>query len=153
MSDKLDWRVAIIGYDRSRWNQYLDDYARQPGEAQRLMDDGRRKTHFVQDIDDEIRRSFYQALLEIKWLPSKIRSAVMSELSLSLQKLKRDNEKARTETLKLLINECKAQMRENGERPRGGVHDAAVAKIAERHGMEVGALRQRITRLRKRARK
>jgi hypothetical protein len=77
----------------------------------------------------------------------------MSELGLSLQKLKRDNEKARTETLKLLINECKAQMRENGERPRGGIHDAAVAKIAERHGMEVGALRQRITRLKKRSRK
>jgi hypothetical protein len=55
MSDKLDWRVAIIGYDRSRWNQYLSAYARQPDEAQRLMDDGRRKTHFVQDIDDEIR--------------------------------------------------------------------------------------------------
>jgi hypothetical protein len=51
------------------------------------MDDGRRKTHLVQYIDDEddLRRSFYQALLEIKWLPSKIQSAVMSELGLSLQ--------------------------------------------------------------------
>jgi hypothetical protein len=154
MAAKLDWRVAIIGYDRSRWNQYLDAYARQPGEAQRLMDDGRRKTHFVQDIDDEsLRRSFYQALLEIKWLPSKIRSAVMSELGLSLQKWKRDNEKARTEALKFLIHECKARMRENGERPRGGIHDAAVAEIAARHGMEVGAVRQRITRLKKRSHK
>ena len=153
MTDKLDWRVAIIGYDLTRWTEYLSAYARQPGEAQRLMDDGRRKTHFVNDIDDETRRSFYQALLKIEWLPVKIRSAIMSELGLSLQKWKRDNERARTETLKFLISECKARMRENGERPRGGIHDAAVAEIAAKHGMEVGALRQRITRLKKRSRK
>jgi hypothetical protein len=96
MNDELDWSLAIIGYDRTRWIEYLSAYARRPGEAQRLVDDGRRKTLFVKDIDEEIRRSFYQALLEIKWLPPKIRIAVMSELGLSLQKWKRANEKART---------------------------------------------------------
>ena len=60
------------------------------------MDDGRRKTHFVQYIDDKsLRRAFYQALLDIEWLPSKIHSAVMSELGLSLQKRKSDIEEAR----------------------------------------------------------
>ncbi len=69
------------------------------------MDDGRRKMHLVQYIDDEddLRRSFYQALLEIKWLPSKFQSAVMSELGLSLQKQKSHVENARTLTLKVLV--------------------------------------------------
>ena len=68
LTDGLEWWVAIIGYDRKRWNQYLNAYARDPGEAQRLMDDGRRETHFVQYTDDESRRrSFFQALLKIEW--------------------------------------------------------------------------------------
>ena len=50
------------------------------------------------------------ALLKIEWLPSKIRSEVMSELGLSLQKQKSDVEEARTITLKFLVDECKAWM-------------------------------------------
>ena len=155
MTDRLDWRVAIIGYDRMQWVRYLDAYAQQSGEPEPSMDDGRRKTHLVQYIDDEddLRRSFYQALLEIKWLPSKIQSAVMSELGLSLQKRKRHVENARTQTLKFLVDECKARMRGNGERPRGGIHDAAVAEVAARQGMKPEALKQRITRINKRPRK
>jgi hypothetical protein len=155
MTDGLDWRVAIIGYDRICWANYLDAYARQSGEPQPSMDDGRRKTHFVQYIDDEsLRRAFYQALLEIEWLPSKIHSAVMSELGLSLQKRKSDVEKGRTVALKVLVDECKVRMRRNGEQPRGGIHDSAVAEIAARHGMTAEALKQRITRLnKKRSRK
>ena len=73
MTDRLDWRVAIIGFDRMQRVRYFDAYAQQSGEPEPSMDDGRRKTHLVQYIDDEddLRRSFYQALLEIKWLPSK----------------------------------------------------------------------------------
>ena len=134
MTDRLEWRVAIIGYDPIRWVRYLDEYARQSGEPEPSMDDGRRETHFAQYIDNEgdLRRSFYQALLKIDWLPSKIRSEVMSELGLSLQKQKSDVEEARTITLKFLVDECKARMRENGKQPRGGIHDSAVAEIAAR---------------------
>ncbi len=153
MTDGLDWRVAIIGYDRICWANYLDAYARQSGEPQPSMDDGRRKTHFVQYIDDEsLRRAFYQARLEIEWLPSKIHSAVMSELGLSLQKQKRHVENARTQTLKFLVDQCKTRMRGNGERPRGGIHDAAVAEVAARQGMKPEALKQRITRNNRRPR-
>ena len=76
MTDGLDWRVAIVGYDRIQWARYLNAYARQSGEPEPSMDDGRRETHFAQYIDNEgeLRRSFYQALLKIEWLPSKIRS-------------------------------------------------------------------------------
>ena len=78
----------------------------------------------------------------------------MSELGLPLQKRKSDIEEARTLTLNVLVDECKARMRENGEQPRGGIHDSAVAEIAARHGMRAEALKQRITRLnKKRSRK
>ena len=115
------------------------------------MDSGRRQTYFVQFIDDnDGRRSFYEALLKIKWLPSTIRRAVMRELGQSLQKHKRSIEDARTVTLEFLVKQCKAQMRANGERPRGGVHDAAVAQVATSQGMSPEALKQRITRRKKR---
>jgi hypothetical protein len=154
MTDGLDWMVAIVGYDRIQWVRYLDAYARQSGEPEPSMDDGRRETHLAQYIDDEsVRRSFYKALLKIEWLPSKIRSEVMSELGLLLQKRKSDIEKARTLTLKVLVDECKARMRENREQPRGGIHAAAVAEIAARQNMKAEALKQRITRLRRPSRR
>jgi hypothetical protein len=150
MTDELDWTVAIIGYDQSRWIQYLSDYARQPSEAQRLMDDGRRQTHFAQDIDDKsLRREFYRALLKVEWLPSTIRRAVMRELGQSLQKYKSSIEDARTATLEFLVKKRKAQMRADGKRPRAGIHDSAVAEIAAEQGMTAEALKQRITRLNK----
>jgi hypothetical protein len=146
MTDGLDWRVAIIGYDPIVLANYLDAYAR--GEPEPPMDNGRRKTHFAQYIDDEsLRRSFYQALLAIEWLPSTIQSAVMSELGLSLRKRKSEVEKARTITLKFLVNDCKARMRRNRERPRGGIHDAAVAEVAASQNMTPDALKKRVTRL------
>ena len=58
-----------------------------------------------------------------------------------------DVEMARTVTLKILVDECKARMRGNGEQPRGGI--PAVAEIAAGHGMTAEALRKRITRLNK----
>ena len=93
-------------------------------------------------------------LPKIEWLPSKIRRGVMTELGLSLQKWKSDIEEGRTLTLNVLVDQCKARMRENGEQPRGGIHDSAVAEIAARQGMTAEALKQRITRLnKKRSRK
>ena len=91
MSDKLDWDVAIIGYDPTQQARYLDAIinAQQSGGPEPVMDSGRRQTYFVQFIDDnDGRRSFYEALLKIEWLPSTIRRAVMRELGQSLQKHK-----------------------------------------------------------------
>jgi hypothetical protein len=146
MTDRLDWRVAIIGYDPIVLATYLDAYAR--GEPEPPMDNGQRQTHFAQYLDNEsLRHSFYRALLAIEWLPSTIQSAVMSELGLSLRKRKSEVEKGRTITLKVLVNDCKARMRRNSERPRGGIHDAAVAEIAASQNMTPEALKKRITRL------
>ena len=111
MSDKLDWDVAIIGYDPTQQARYLDAIinAQQSGGPEPVMDSGRRQTYFVQFIDDnDGRSSFYEALLKIEWLPSTIRRAVMRELGQSLQKHKRSIEDARTVTLEFLVKECKA---------------------------------------------
>jgi hypothetical protein len=152
MSDKLDWDVAIIGYDPTQRATYVDAIidAQQSGGPKPEMDSGQRQTYFVQSIGDDdgngLRLSFYVALLKIEWLPSTIRQAVMKELGQSLQEQKRSIEYARTVTLKALVKECKARMRANGERPRGGTHDSAVEQIASSQGMSPEALKQRITR-------
>jgi hypothetical protein len=153
MSDKLDWDVALIGYDPTQRARYLDAIidARQSGRAEPEMDCGRRKTDLVRLIDDDDgRRSLYEALLKIQWLPSAIKAAVRKALDQSLRKHNRSIEDARTVTLEFLIKECKAQMRANGERPQGGIHDAAVAQVATSQGMSPEALKQRITRRKRR---
>ena len=106
MSDKLDWDVVLIGYDPTQRARYLDAIidARQSGGAEPKMDCGRRKTDLVRLIDDDDgRRSFYEALLKIQWLPSAIQGAVRKVLAQSLQKHKRSIEDARTVTLEFLI--------------------------------------------------
>jgi hypothetical protein len=45
-----------------------------------------------------------------------------------------------------MINEAKARMRKQGERKKGGIHDAAVAEIAEGTGFTVEALRKQLQR-------
>jgi hypothetical protein len=117
----------------------------QRGNSGRPAGSKNRTTQLLEQLS--LRRAFYQGLLDIEWLPSKIRGAVMSELGLPLQE-------ARTLALNVLVDECKARMRKNGEQPRGGIHDSAVAEIAARQGMTAEALTQRITRLnKKRSRK
>jgi len=153
MSDKLDWDVALIGYEPTQRARYLDAIidARQSGGPEPEMDCGRRKTDLVRLIDDDDgRRSFYEALLKIQWLPSAIQSAVMKVLGQPLQKHKRSIEDARTVALEFLVKEWKAQMRANGERPQGGIHDAAVDQVATSQGMSPEALKQRITRRKRR---
>ena len=51
MSDKLDWDVALIGYDPTQRARYLDAIidARQSGGPEPEMDCGRRKTDLEGD--------------------------------------------------------------------------------------------------------
>jgi hypothetical protein len=153
MNDKLDWDVAIIGYDPTQRARYLDAIidARQSGGPVPDRDWSRRKTEIVRLIDDEDgKRLFYQALLKIQWLPSEIQGAVMKLLGQSLRKHKRSNEDGRTVALEFLVKERKARMRENRERPQGGIHDAALAQVATSQGISPEALKKRITRRKKR---
>jgi hypothetical protein len=155
MSDKCDWDIAIIGHDLTQLTTNIHAIvdARLSGGPDPAIDSVRTKTYLVRMIDGDhgngLRRSFYEALLKIEWLPPTIRRAVLKELGQSLQKQKRSIEYARTVTLNSLIKKCKARMRANGERPRGGIHDAAVEHVATSQGMSPEALKKRITRLKK----
>ena len=106
----------------------------------------RRTDSLGQDDSKSKQKCFYYSLLEISWLSPKIRRAVMAELGLSSREQNRRIEQARTATLRVLINERKTQMRANGERPRGGIHDAAVTEIAGEQSMTITALRKRLER-------
>src|SRR4029079_17513565 len=88
----------------------------------------------------------YEALLKFSWLKPGIRRAVMAELGLSLRAQNKKIQHARAVTLQVLIAERKTVMRKNRERPRGGIHEAAVAHIARRQGMKVSTLKRHIQR-------
>ncbi len=92
------------------------------------------------------RRNFYRLLLEIAWLPPALRRAVMAELGLSLHKQKRDFDDGGTIAMRHMIKERKKAMRAQGLRPRGGIHEAAVAEVARRQGMTEIALKKRLQR-------
>jgi hypothetical protein len=96
--------------------------------------------------EDEQKRGLYEALLRIDWLPSRFRSAILRELGSSLQKEKRGFKQVEAVVLRFMIKEAKARMRKNGERKKGGIHDAAVAEIAERFGITVENLKKRLQR-------
>ena len=88
---------------------------------------------------DEQKR-LYEALLELPWLAPKVRSAVMQELGFSKRDQNRKVAQAQAAVMHRMIELCEARMRQKGERPRGGIHDAAVAEVAKRQNMSVEAL-------------
>jgi len=109
-----------------------------------------RRAVVMSDANAAERRTFYQSLLEISWLPSALRRAVMAELGLSLRKQKRAFEEGGTITMHHIIEERKQVMRAQRLRPRGGIHDAVVAEIADQQGMTVAALKKRLQRYKRR---
>jgi hypothetical protein len=98
-------------------------------------------------------KQLYQLLLKMDWLPPALRRVIMEELGLSLRDQNRRTEEVRTITLRCLIEERKQALRAQGQRPRGGVHEAALEEIAGRQGMTVEALKKRLERLKQRAKK
>jgi hypothetical protein len=98
-------------------------------------------------------RQFYRLLLEMDWVPPKLRSVVLKEaLCLTLREEKRRDNESATMALRYLIKDREQAMKAQGLRPRGGVHDAAVEEIADEHGIEVPALKKRLQRLNRRGR-
>ena len=95
---------------------------------------------------DEIAQ-FYRELLKMPWLSAGLRTAIVREAGISVRKRKEDYEAGKTEVLRVLINERKAQMRAAEMHPHEGIHEAAVKEVAEAHGLNAEALKRRITRL------
>ena len=103
---------------------------------------------YQEDTEDN-RKAFYAALLEIPWLAPKVRNAILRELGRSPREEDVGIERARNLTMRMMINERKELMRKNGDRPRGGVHEAAVAAIAHEQGLSVSALKWRLRGLKR----
>ena len=93
-------------------------------------------------------RDLYKALLKVRGLAPKIYNAIMRELGRSQRVEKMHYEHRRTLAIRARINERKILMRKNNERPRGGVHEAALAEEAKKEGITVSALKGRLRKKR-----
>lgn len=94
-------------------------------------------------------KRFYEALLELPWLAPSIRRLVLKQLGRSQRAENVEYERGRTLAMRAMINERKAAMKKKGERPRGGIHEAAIAAIANEQGLSVAALKWRLRSLKK----
>ena len=72
----------------------------------------------------------------------------MRELGRSQRAENVDYERGRTLAIRARINERKTLMKKKNERPRGGIHDAAIAEVAKELGLTVAALKGRLRKKR-----
>ena len=100
---------------------------------------------------DEAEQSrLYGGLLKLDWLAPEIRRAVLKVLGRSQRVENVSYERAWTLAASHMVEEAVAQKRSSGERPRGGIRQAAVAEVASRLGMDPDTLKQRFKRVRRR---
>jgi hypothetical protein len=95
------------------------------------------------------RKLFYETVSKMDWLPATLRRAIDRELGISPRERKKELTEWQTAGLRHLINQTKARMYRNGERPRGGIHDAAFHEVAKQVGRKSGALKQQFKRFKK----
>ena len=101
-------------------------------------------------MPDNIKAVLKRLLLED--ISPQLRHAIAVELGISLQRQQRDAADKKMEEVKRGIEKIKARMRSNGERPRGGIHQAALDETAERRGIDPERLAQQIKRYNRRER-
>jgi hypothetical protein len=98
--------------------------------------------------DKDEQQTFYRALLELPWLAPGIRSAIMRKFGGRLhQEEKTARSKARLAVLRVMVDEVKARMRKNGERPDLGIDHAAHEEVARAAGMKGSSLQRELDRL------
>jgi hypothetical protein len=95
-------------------------------------------------------RRCYEILLELPWFSPGVRRAILKELGRSPRTEKAAIERARTFTLRHIVDEAATRMRASGERPRGGVRQAAITAVADNIGMDAETLELRFKRLKRR---
>jgi hypothetical protein len=97
--------------------------------------------------DEDEQQRFYKALLNMPRLSPKVRTAVLAELGMpSPQKEKASHHRARALAYRWNIEQEVARMKASGEKPRGGIREAAIAHEADRVGMEPPTLKQYLHR-------
>jgi hypothetical protein len=93
----------------------------------------------IRPPNEDQRKRFYRALLQIPWLARGVRRAIHMELGSSPVQHQRAIKRAEIKELRELVELHEARMRWKRERPRGGIHDAALNEIAELIGLSSGA--------------
>jgi hypothetical protein len=78
-----------------------------------------------------------------------VRRAILKELGFSV----REYDATQLGAVPLEIDDVKARMRKEGQRPRGGIHDAAMEEVAKRRGQKGPALEKQLKRFRRRKRR
>jgi hypothetical protein len=106
---------------------------------------GRRRIVYMGEANESERDAFYRSLLR-PGTPEKIRRAIMQELGISHRERKREIERSHARGLWFWVESRKAAMRKDKERPRGGIHEAAIAEVASANGLTVAALKKRFQR-------
>lgn len=96
--------------------------------------------------DTETQQDIYRLLLQLRWLPQKLRNCVRRELGGSPQEEKRRAEKDRRERLYFQVDQLAEQKRKNGER---GFMRAALDEVATTTGQSFGAVEKRYKRHKK----
>jgi hypothetical protein len=104
----------------------------------------------MEDADAVELKHFYEVLLELPRLAPGIRNAVMKELGRSQRAENVRIQYARTVTLRRVVDETAARMVASGERPRGGVRQAAITAVADSIGIDAETLKLRFKRLKRR---
>jgi hypothetical protein len=113
------------------------------------------------DTSEAERQALYKLLLEISWLSSGVRRAILKVLGRSYQAYKAEFNHAWAETVRVMIAKEKARLKEDRKRPKNRrdrydvspVGETAEAEIAHRQGMSVDAMKKRLQRHRKRRKK
>lgn len=100
-------------------------------------------------------KAFYEELLGLSWLAPEVRRAIFKVLGRDYGTYKAEFNYGSVVALRHLIAEEKASLKKAGERPRGGLSNAAKAKIADRVGMTeaYGYVQFRLARKSKRTKK
>jgi hypothetical protein len=108
-----------------------------------------RQTIIMDHAKPDEQRRFLEKLSRLKWLSPQLRGAVLKELGGSLRGQNREIRHAVGMTLRLMIQERKAELVKRKARPRGGCYEQAVEDVAAGQGMTVAALKKRLLRARR----
>ena len=130
MSAKLiRWTPALVPYNEETGEPYL-----------------RRAVFLIEDTSENAQKRLYEALLTIPWLAPRVRYAAAKETGRPVHKRQSDYEYGRATALRWLISERKKRLREERQRPHGGIHRRALEEIAQEQGMEAETLKKYLQR-------
>lgn len=96
------------------------------------------------------RRRFYEAALELPWLPPPVRNAILKELGRKPKEEMARVAEARSAMFMVVVAEAEDRIRASGQ--CRGAHKLALGEVAANAGMDVEALDKRLKRYKRRQR-